>query len=349
MNRSKSPSASSGLSPVFIASSGRGGSTWVLDMLADANNMRTVFEPLEPEKVKGAAPYSFAYVRECENRVDLKRFLQDTIYGNHGRLWTRYRIDRRNLWLGKSNFNSAKHLKFQFAKHIQIGRRLVRYRHQNPDAKPMVKFIRANLMIGWLHKTFNAPVLLLLRHPGAVVESKLRLWEGGWRFETTLKNFFSNRALREDYLNDLDIPHLSTMSRAEGFATMWCIENMVALDHANRHGLCVTFYEKLLDDAREWDRVTSELGLQHSPVDACLKKPSQQASVEKGQTEYYTGLKNKWMSRLNKKEIREIDRLLHRFGVGFYSMNDPEPKAVQFLHPTTFRLPHRPYFHKQPC
>ena len=51
-------------SPIIIAGSGRGGTTWILDSIAEANNLRTIFEPLNTVFVPAAKPFAYRYVRD---------------------------------------------------------------------------------------------------------------------------------------------------------------------------------------------------------------------------------------------------------------------------------------------
>jgi hypothetical protein len=47
----------------IIAGSGRSGTTWVLDALAEANALRPVFEPLHPLAIPQARPFAYRYYR----------------------------------------------------------------------------------------------------------------------------------------------------------------------------------------------------------------------------------------------------------------------------------------------
>ena len=49
--------------PLIIAGSGRSGTTWILDVIAESNNLRTVFEPLQPYGVPEAQSYGYRYLK----------------------------------------------------------------------------------------------------------------------------------------------------------------------------------------------------------------------------------------------------------------------------------------------
>ena len=52
--------------PLIVAGSGRSGTTWVLDAIAETNNLRTIYEPLNPAGVPEARNYGNLYLSENE-------------------------------------------------------------------------------------------------------------------------------------------------------------------------------------------------------------------------------------------------------------------------------------------
>lgn len=67
---------------VIIAGSGRSGTTWVLDSLADVNRMRTVFEPLNPAGAPAAAPMAYQYIEAAADAPELMAFMERVFSGN---------------------------------------------------------------------------------------------------------------------------------------------------------------------------------------------------------------------------------------------------------------------------
>jgi len=78
--------------PIIIAGSGRSGTTWVLDAIARANNLRTIFEPLNPVGHPSAKHLANRYVRDDTDFPELKRFMDKVFSGNLKSLWANYRI-----------------------------------------------------------------------------------------------------------------------------------------------------------------------------------------------------------------------------------------------------------------
>jgi len=77
--------------PLIIAGSGRSGTTWVLDVLAEANNLRPFFEPLNPDGVNEARNFG-NYVREKAYEPELKCFMEKVFTGKLNCLWPKTRI-----------------------------------------------------------------------------------------------------------------------------------------------------------------------------------------------------------------------------------------------------------------
>ena len=79
------------ISPLIIAGSGRSGTTWVLDAIAYANGLRTVFEPLHPQGVRKARGFAYRYVEDTASEPELAAFLTHIFTGQLRCLWTKYR------------------------------------------------------------------------------------------------------------------------------------------------------------------------------------------------------------------------------------------------------------------
>lgn len=310
--------------PLFLSASGRGGSTWVQDALAQANGLGTVFEPLHPQRVPGAQRHAFRYVPDDADPADLKAFLDAALAGRANRLWTHCRINTGHLWHGSGILLSPGRIKNQYLKYRQMAHNYFHYGRRRPGP-PLVKCIRAPLMVGWLHRAYGAPVLVLVRHPGAVVESKNRL--ASWDAAPVLARFRDDEALWRDHLHGLDLPPLDGLGRVGAFTFQWCVETLVTLRQAARHGLCVTSYEHLVAAPdREWPRAASALGLAAVPGPEILGRPSQQTSLESRARAFDDSILRRWMDRLAPKERHAMQDMLDRFGIALYRMDDPMPR-----------------------
>ena len=126
---------------VLLAGTGRSGTTWVSHILNYRNDHRYIFEPFHPQKVSICGGFRYRqYVRPGN---DDETYLAPAEAILTGRL--------RSGWSDAHN------------------RKLC-------ATKRLVKDIRANLLLKWIHTSFSGiPIILLLRHPCAVANSRLRL------------------------------------------------------------------------------------------------------------------------------------------------------------------------------
>src|SRR5215210_6584312 len=146
---------------IFLAGSGRSGTTWASDIINYRSEYRYVFEPFYPD------------------RVDLCKGLKSRQYLRPGERSERFVGPARTILTGeiRSGWTDRFHKRF-------VAR------------KRLIKDIRANLLLRWIFENFlGMPIILLLRHPCAVIESKIKL---GWRPE--LGVLLEQEDLMEDFL-----------------------------------------------------------------------------------------------------------------------------------------------------
>ena len=148
-------------SSVFLAGSGRSGTTWLSEIINHSRGYRYVFEPFNPRVVGPFRHFrTKQYLRPDDRREE---YLEPARLALTGGL--------RDPWTDRFN------------------RRIVARRR-------LIKDIRANLLLGWMRANFpGMPIIILLRHPCAVVASRLAL---GWR--DNLSETMEQRELVEDFL-----------------------------------------------------------------------------------------------------------------------------------------------------
>jgi hypothetical protein len=102
------------------------------------------------------------------------------------------------------------------------------------------------------------PLVFVLRHPCAVVASRLSL---GWATDEDLDPLLAQPALAEDFL----LEHMPLIAGArrpeEKHAVIWCVTNLVPLSQFPSDELALFFYEDLcLQPGREIPRLFRALG-----------------------------------------------------------------------------------------
>ena len=194
---------------VFLAGSGRSGTTWLSGIIKHGGGYRYVFEPFNPRKVGAFEHFnSKQYLRPDDAREE---FLGPARLALTGAL--------RDSWTDR--FNTK----------IFARRRLI-------------KDIRANLLLAWMRANFpGMPIVLLLRHPCAVVASRLAL---GWR--DNLDETMDQEELVEDFLLPVEDEIRAASDDFERHLFLWCIDNFVPLKQFRPGEIHLTFYENLLAD-----------------------------------------------------------------------------------------------------
>jgi len=192
---------------VFLAGSGRSGTTWVSEIINYRKEYRFVFEPFHPGKV-----------RVCKN-FRRKQYLRPD--------------DRREEYLGPARTILTGGLRSAWTD--RFNRRFVARRR-------LIKDIRANLLLGWMRANFpGMPMILLLRHPCAVAASRISL---GWR--DNLSETMEQGDLVEDFLLPVEAEIRTARDAFERHVFSWCVENYVPLRQFGAGEIQLSFYENFL-------------------------------------------------------------------------------------------------------
>jgi hypothetical protein len=262
---------------ILVAGAARSGTTWLGDLVAGTEG-RVLFEPFHSGKVADLRGVNyFQYLRPQAEHQQLQTFSERVFSGRVGGPW----IDR------------------------EVSQLRPTYR--------VVKEIRANLFLKWLHRHFpEVPQVFIVRHPCAVVLSRLQL---GWATDSDVAAFVSQTELVEDHL----APHLDLIGRAktdaEKHAIIWCISQLVPLRQFEPSELNLVFYEDLvLHPHRELARVERIVArrLPASPADVAV--PSATANRSSGLTGM--GALLAWKRRLPADQVRQVLDTVESFGLG---------------------------------
>jgi len=164
------------------------------------------------------------------------------------------------------------------------------------------------------------PPILIIRHPCAVVASKIL--HGGWK-NYKLKWGYDSRFI-EAYPWVIDILR-DIKTEEEVCAATWCMDYFAALSTPKPHPWILVSYEKLVNQGEsELQRIFNALDM-YLPEDAVkqLKVPSWSARKE---CPIITGedLLADYKKFLSKNKIKRILDLVSLFGLNFYG-EDLEP------------------------
>ncbi len=175
----------------------------------------------------------------------------------------------------------------------------------------MISESRLNLWLGWLRLRFaGLPIVLVLRHPCAVVSSRLLLEK-----ETRLPSLLDNEEFVERYLQPFAHTIESARSQLEKHALMWAIEHYVPLQECPADELHVVQYERfLVEPEAVLEQLTSALGLERRPETGLWRRRiHEHARVVDG-----------WRKHLSADDARRILEIVEAFGLTMYSRRDGE-------------------------
>jgi hypothetical protein len=263
----------------MLAGCGRSGTTWLAEIIAARLSGRIMFEPFHAHRVERLKELQyFHYLRPTDTNALLAEYSEDVFSG---------RI--RHIWVDKV-----------------VDRLLPRYR--------IVKDIRANLFLKWLHLRFpQVPLVFMLRHPCAVVLSRLQL---NWATDSDIEPLLAQPRLIEDHLGEFMEVIRRARTIEEKHAVIWCVSNLVPLRQFAADVLPVVFYEDLcMNPGEAVPAVFRSIGQMSESYDCRnIAKPS---STVRGTRALVQGSDavRRWTARLAPDQIRNILNIVDAFGL----------------------------------
>jgi hypothetical protein len=313
----------------IVAGSGRSGTTWILDVLAQANRLRPVFEPLYPGAHPVAEKFHSTYLEPSQNEPELQDYLTRVFERRETNSFSDYRISPAKLRFDRTKFRSPQ----AFRIYISTLRKLhLRRREFGPSLlidKAIVKFIRANWLLPWMLNHFDATAALIVRHPAAVADSQLRFIEH-WTPDARLARLLESEYIRESYRYQLDSIGSRSLSKFGRLVTIWCIENAIPIKMSRSFGYSTIFYEDLKHDyPQSWERLTSALRLSEIPGESSIRRPSQQSSSRWQKNDGAGGCVDPaaWRQRLGATQRSEFEYILDIFGIDYYEWDSDHPSG----------------------
>lgn len=278
----------------MIAGTARSGTTWLADIIAAQIPCRVMFEPFHSENVESFSRFHyFQYMRSAEPNNNLLEYCQKIFSG-----------DIRNSWIDSK------------IERIYPQRRII-------------KEIRANLFLNWLHHLFpEVPLLFIIRHPCAVVSSRLKL---SWATDTDIEPLLSQSKLVQDFLADkLDIIRRTEIPEQK-HAIIWCVSNLVPIRQFSSNGLNPIFYENLcLHPEVEIPKIFRAIGGKYQEsIFEDIKKPST-TTVRNSAVLSSENIVTRWQRELAPQQIDNILSITREFGLDHIYDSSPAPLVDHF-------------------
>ena len=264
---------------ILVSGTARSGTTWLGDLIASQIPCQILFEPFNPDLVPEYNDFHyFQYMRPEQDHPALEAFARRVFTG-----------DIRNRWIDRQNENL-----------------FPKYR--------LIKEIRANLLLKWLHVHFTeVPSLFLMRHPCAVVLSRMQL---GWDTDRDIEPFLSQPELVADHLNDHVDLIRSLKTDEEKHAVIWSVSNLVPLKQFQAGELNIVYYENLcIQPETELQAIFESLGLEYDHQPA--RKVDQPSQTSRATSAVVTGSDkiSSWKSALRPDQIDRVLRVVQAFGL----------------------------------
>jgi hypothetical protein len=264
---------------ILIAGTARSGTTWLGDLIASQIPSRILFEPFNPDLVPDYRGFRyFQYMRPGVENPEFRAFAHKVFTG-----------EIRNRWIDRQN---------------------ERIRSENR----IIKEIRINLALKWLHDNFpEVPIILLMRHPCAVTASRMEL---KWATDCDMEPFLSQPDLVEDHL----APFMEIIKNAktdeEKHAVIWSVSNLVPLEQFQPNEIKVVYYENLCTQPEiELPVIFASVRQSYRDTERnTVNRPSQTTRASSAVVEG-TDKISAWQKKLSDKQIENILQIVKTFGL----------------------------------
>jgi len=196
----------------------------------------------------------------------------------------------------------------------------------------ILKFHNCKSLIGFFDENFDGEIVYYTRHP---IPTSLSIIDKKW--DTQIRPYLKDQNYINKYLNGEIVEKtkdvLNNGSNLEKFATEWCIENVAPLEQAkkNNNWTLFTFEELVMEKERTIHKMALELNLDDvGGMKKTARLPSKTATkkskknISEKNSNY---LAKRWVRRVNKKEIKRVEKIMDVFGIDIYKADDVRPSS----------------------
>lgn len=281
---------------IFIFSSPRSGSTWLMEIINSQNNFKYVNEPLHTNRHKGYLTNikpTWSEIYSSNTRKD--QFLSFF-----------RKINNNKLFVGQ-----------QKLKHIYKGEF-----DYNTNRK-VFKILRAKDLINVFENEFEITVVYLLRHPISVALSLVKE-----EMENRSNYYLNNDKYMHNFFTqdqiDFSYNILENGSKFEERILQWCLENVPPLKFLDSKKWLIVSYEDLVVNERETiEKLYDQLNL--NDLDSMfkqIKKPSRTTANKKSEElinkRNKESLIKKWEKEITVMERKKAFQILNKFEIDIY-------------------------------
>lgn len=285
--------------PVFISGAPRSGTTWVLETLEGALDVRRHWEPIKGlqadhgpiSRYKGGLR---PLVQSPDDNPHFQEFMHKVF------------DDSPPLFPGQArsrNFSKLENLK----------------KIANPAAT-IVKFTAAQRAMSWVSETFDNRGVILLRNPLSLIASlkAMETREDGWTEHMVPHGVPSELRDRFPKVTALQNEIVKKFDEVAIRACLDTIMPVLASSSRSKGGIAYIDYESLVSDPSKFSDLLDWLGLeafQHNAID-----PTRPSTTTRGDSNVSRGGNPNlsWQHRLSTDEVDRVLQIMDQFGIDFY-------------------------------
>lgn len=287
---------------IFLFSTARSGSTWLMEVIASHSGIKVVNEPFlvtRNSDSKSPFPPSWDFLLPNSDR---EAMLEEYVAG---------------LILNKLGVGSP-------LPHEKLYRLF--------SNRMLFKVLRCKDMMNWFEERFDIQIIYLVRHPVATSVSRSNYGR--------LPLFLSNDIFCDRYLTpglrNYGFNIIEHGSELEKKALDWCLQNTPPLRFLDRSKWICTTYEDLVTQPNELPRVLKQLKLSASTkLNSKRVEPSLSSRRSDDTTQQYlmnskykndrSYLIRKWRKKVTEKEERQVFTVLEHFNIDLYQFGHDMP------------------------